>query len=374
MSDNKGLQALEEQVLGKDLCTLCGACASLCPYLRPVQGKIAKMHDCNLVEGRCFDYCPRTEVDMDRLHKKVFGQGYQDIELGPMKRILMARATDSGVRAKAQTGGAVSALMSFALREGIIDAAVLTQRDSSHLPAGFVAGRPEEILNSAGSSYVAGPTLEALNKGPLEGKKKIGLVGVPCQVLALGKMKDSNLETRTPIDRVALIIGLFCTWALAYRPFLAHLRERLDGAEITKLDITPPPERLLKVYTETTTADIPIDDIRSFIRPTCGVCMDMTSELSDLSVGTVEGVDGWNTVVVRTDRGEDLFKRALDAGIIESQPLPEENTQHLKTASVLKKQRALKALKERGETENGYLILSSEIIQRILSYPTEEGS
>jgi len=102
--------------------------------------------------------------------------------------------------------------------------------------------------------------------------------------------------------------------------------------------------------------------------------MDMTSELSDLSVGTVEGVDGWNTVVVRTDRGEDLFKRALDAGIIESQPLPEENTQHLKTASVLKKQRALKALKERGETENGYLILSSEIIQRILSYPTEEGS
>jgi len=228
MSDNKGLQALEEQVLGKDLCTLCGACASLCPYLRPVQGKIAKMHDCNLVEGRCFDYCPRTEVDMDRLHKKVFGQGYQDIELGPMKQILMARATDSGVRAKAQTGGAVSALMSFALREGIIDATVLTQRDSSHLPAGFVADQPEEILNCAGSSYVAGPTLEALNKGPLEGKKKIGLVGVPCQVLALGKMKDSNLETRTPIDRVALIIGLFCTWALAYRPFLAHLRVYRD--------------------------------------------------------------------------------------------------------------------------------------------------
>jgi coenzyme F420 hydrogenase subunit beta len=334
---------------------------------------MVKMHDCDLAEGRCFDYCPRTEVDMDRIHKKIFGQGYQDIELGPLHRILMARAADSGVREKAQTGGVVSALMSFALKEGVIDAAVLTQRDSSHLPAGFVAGEPEEILNCAGSSYVAGPTLEALNKGPLEGKKKIGLVGVPCQVLALGKMKNSDLETRTPIDRVSLVIGLFCTWALAYRPFLAHLRERLDGAEITKLDITPPPERLLKVYSETTTVDIPIDDIRSFIRPTCGVCMDMTSELSDLSVGTVEGVDGWNTVVVRTDRGEDLFKRALDAGIIESQPLPEENTQHLKTASVLKKQRALKALKERGETENGYLILSSEIIQRILSYPTEEG-
>ncbi len=101
--------------------------------------------------------------------------------------------------------------------------------------------------------------------------------------------------------------------------------------------------------------------------------MDMTSELSDLSVGTVEGVDGWNTIVVRTDRGEDLLHRALDAGVLESKPLPDENTQHLKTASVLKKQRALKALKERGEMEDGYIVLSSEIIQRILSYPTEEG-
>ncbi len=372
MSDNKALQALEGQVLGKDLCTLCGACASLCPYLRPVRGKIVKVHDCDLIEGRCFDYCPRTEVDIDRIHKSIFGLGYQDIELGHHRRILMARATEAGVREKAQTGGVVSALMSFALKEGIIDAAVLTQRDASHLPVGFVAGQSEDILNCAGSSYVAGPTLEALNMGPLEGKKKIGLVGVPCQVLALSKMKDSDLETRTPIDQVALVVGLFCTWALAYRPFLAYLQERLNGAEITKLDITPPPERLLKVYSGKTTVDIPLDDIRPFIRPTCGVCTDMTSELSDLSVGTVEGVDGWNTVVVRTDRGEDLFQRALDANALESKPLPDENTRHLKMASVLKKQRALNALKERGESDDSYLVLSPEIVQRILSYPTEE--
>jgi len=100
----------------------------------------------------------------------------------------------------------------------------------------------------------------------------------------------------------------------------------------------------------------------------------MTSELSDISVGTVEGVDGWNTVIVRTDRGEDLIKRAVEAGVLESRPLPEDNTKHLKEASVLKKQRALKALKERGEMEDGYVILAPELIQRILSYPTEEGS
>jgi len=374
MSKNRGLQALEETVLEKNLCTLCGACASLCPYLRPSQGKIVKMHDCDIADGRCFDYCPRTEVDLEGLHENVFGQGYQDIELGPLKRIIMARATDAGVREKAQTGGVVSMLMSFALKSGVIDAAVLTQRDASHLPEGFVAGQPEEILNCAGSSYVAGPTLEAFNRGPMENKEKIGVVGIPCQVLALGKMKSSALETRTPIDRVALVIGLFCTWALAYRPFLGYLRERLDGAGIVKLDITPPPERRLKVFTEETVIDIPLDEIRPFIRPTCGVCLDMTSELSDISVGTVEGFDGWNTVIVRTDRGEDLIKRAVEAGILESRPLPDDNTQHLKEASVLKKQRALKALKERGEMEDGYITVAPELVQRILSYPTEEGS
>ena len=170
------------------------------------------------------------------------------------------------------------------------------------------------------------------------------------------------------MDRVTLIIGLFCTWAVTYGPYMMYLRNRVNGAKIEKLDITPPPERLLKVITEDDHLwDVPIDEIRPFIRKTCGICLDMTSELSDLSVGTVEGIEGWNTVLIRSDSGEELLNRAEDAGIIEVQPLPEENLKHLKEASLLKKRRALLALKERGELEDGYIILSHELIQKILS-------
>lgn len=373
--ENKGLQALESGVIQKDLCTFCGACLSLCPYLHSWKGRWLKLDHCDLVEGRCFAYCPRTRVDLETLHQEVFGQSYSNIELGMFKQVKMVRASSPTLRQKAQTAGVVSALMKFALKEGVINGAVLTHRTSDHLPLGKIIRRPNEILSCAGSSYVAGPTLQVLNQGPWKDTERIGVVGTPCQVLAMRKMSVSPLKKTTAIDRVTLIVGLFCTWALTYDPFMKYLKSRVNGARIRKLDITPPPDRLLKVITDNEqTRDIPLDEIRPFIRTTCGVCLDMTSELSDLSVGTVEGIQGWNTVIIRTDLGEKILRQAEAAKIVKSQPLPEENLKHLREASLLKKQRALLRLKERGELEDGYLILSRKLIGRILSEANEAGS
>lgn len=339
------------------------------------KGKLVKLDNCDLADGRCFAHCPRTQVDLETLHQKVFGQSYLNIEIGLFRQVKMARPSVLSLRQKAQTAGVVSTLMEFALKEGFIDAAVLTHRDLDHLPRGSVIRRPDEILSCAGSSYVAAPTLQALNQGPWEDKERIGVVGTPCQVLAIRKMSVSPLKRTPQIDRVALIIGLFCTWALTYEPFMKYLKNRVNGGEIRKLDITPPPERLLKVITDDDHVwDVPLDEIRPFIRTTCGICLDMTSEFSDLSVGTVEGIQGWSTVIIRSDLGEEILSRAEAAGLIESQPLPEENFKHLKEASLLKKKRALLTLKERGELEDGYLILSRKLIERILSESKEAES
>ncbi len=286
--------------------------------------------------------------------------------MGPFRKIMMARAKDPIWRKKAQTGGVVSALMDFALREKIIQAAVLTPRDGDLLPQGKIIKGRKEILSCAGSSYVSGPTLEALNKGPWKGEERIGIVGLPCQVLSLARMKASALEKRTPIDRVDLVIGLFCTWAFDYKPFMAFLRERTGGRSIKKLDITPPPERILEVTGDGPLQRIPLDEIRPFIKPSCKVCLDMTAELSDISVGTVEGEKRWNTVIVRTGMGEKLLIEAKKAGVIETRALPEDHLNHLKEASLLKKRRALDALREKGGIEKGYFTLSSDLIKRIL--------
>ena len=91
---NKGLKALEEKVFSQDLCAACGACLSLCPYLRSWKGRVVKLDDCNLEEGRCFAYCPRTEVDLDEVYQGIFGKSYEEIEMGPVRKIMMARAKD----------------------------------------------------------------------------------------------------------------------------------------------------------------------------------------------------------------------------------------------------------------------------------------
>jgi coenzyme F420 hydrogenase subunit beta len=368
MPENKGLQALESLVIRRDLCTLCGACASLCPYLRSWQGKVIKLHECDLSEGRCYAYCPRTEVDLEAIHRALFGQDSLPMEMGPFRRVFVARAREPELRDGVQAGGVVSALMDLAISDGLIHAAVLTHRNEDHLPEGCVATTRAEVLACAGSSYVAGPTIEALNRRPWKEGERIGVVGVPCQVLALAKMRASALDRRMPIDQVGIVIGLFCTWALAYGPFLEFLGNRFPGISIGKLDITPPPERLLRVSTEDGMREISLDEIRPFVRPSCGVCLDMTSEFADLSVGTVEGMEGWNTVVVRTERGDDLVSRAQKRNAIEVKPLPPANFQHLKEASLLKKKRALLTLKSRGELgEGGYVRLPAGWVERILS-------
>jgi coenzyme F420 hydrogenase subunit beta len=364
---NKGLKALEEKVFSRDLCAACGACLSLCPYLRSWKGRIVKLDDCNLEEGRCFAYCPRTDIDLDEIYQGIFRKNYEEIGIGPFKKITMVRAKNPLFTKKAQTGGVVSSLIDFALQEKIIQVGILTSRDKDLLPHGRIIKGRKEILNCAGSSYISGPTLEALNRGPWKGEERIGIVGVPCQVLALARMKTSKLEKKTPIDRVGLVIGLFCTWALDYKPFMTFLRERLDGHSIKKLNITPPPERILEVTVGNELYRIPVDDIRPFIRPSCRVCLDMTAELSDISVGTVEGKEGWNTVIVRTAIGENLLRRAKKAGVVETRPLPKNNLSHLKEASLLKKRRALDALNEKGGIEKKYFTLSAHLIKRIIS-------
>jgi coenzyme F420 hydrogenase subunit beta len=364
---NRGLQALEEKVLAPGVCIACGACISLCPYLRSFLGRVVKLHDCDLPEGRCFAYCPRTHVDLDALHRDIFGIPYRDVEMGPVRRVWMARARDPFWRERAQTGGVVSALMDAALQRGMIRAGLLTRRDRDLLPRGKIVRNREAIRACAGSGYVSGPTLEALHRGPWEDGEEIGMVGLPCQVLALSRMRVSSLERRPPVDRVRLLIGLFCTWALDHSAFTAFLQDRFGSNPVQRLDITPPPDRFLHVVAEEKLHRIPLDEIRPFIRPGCKICLDMTAELSDLSVGTVEGEEGWNTLLIRTERGEEVLELAERVGAVEIRPYPQEKLSHLREASLLKKARGIQAVRQRGGLEKSYLVLSPELLQRIES-------
>jgi coenzyme F420 hydrogenase subunit beta len=336
---------LEREVIKEELCTLCGACTGMCPYFLAHQGRIVARDECNLAQGRCRDFCPRVSVDLDLLHRSVFGGSYQWDSLGHMEAVCMARSTSRVVRSKAQYGGVVSTLMSFALREGTIDSAVMTRVNVDGEPEGVCARSSRDVLTCSGSTYVASPTVGAFNTAVRTGRgQRIGVVGTPCQVLALSKMKVAVSDDGDASRKLGLVVGLFCTWSLSWEGFLPFLAGKVKLADIMKVDIPPPPANILEVHARRGRLSIPLDDVRQFIRPGCTYCTDMTAEFADISVGAAEGIEGWNTVVVRTEKGAEVLAKATSRKLLEVRPLPGGNLEHLKKASDLKKRRALKTI------------------------------
>jgi coenzyme F420 hydrogenase subunit beta len=370
VTKTKGMGELFKEVIDKGLCTLCGACIGDCPYTVFYRGKIRMLDLCTREEGHCYEYCPRTHTDLDAVSSKLLGVPFGGAEIGTVKDFFMARSKDSKVRSKAQYGGTVTTLLLLALENGLVDAAIMTRTDEDKLPVGSVAHSAAEVMEGAGSSYMAHPVLEALNRIPKDSKDKLGIVVTPCQAIALAKMRLNPPAQRVSLDNLKLSIGLFCTWALAYDRFYEFLKNNVDLAKAKKFDIPPPPANKFDVYMGKEIKSFPLDEVRNYRMPTCAYCLDMTAEFTDISVGSVEGVEGWNTVIVRTQRGMDIIEDAKKKGKLEIKDLPAQSLAHLKEASFNKKARAVQEIVGKTGDKNDlmYLGISDSLKQKLLGH------
>jgi coenzyme F420 hydrogenase subunit beta len=276
-----------------------------------------------------------------------WGQPYEGLPIGKFEKALAAKAGVNMPAGAYQGGGATSALLVQAMNEGLIEAAVLTNQDKDG-PLPVLAENPGEIIACASSKFGAAPTLAALNRAVAAGRHNLGVVGTPCQVMALAKMRTNPLKREDFVDPVSLVIGLFCNWSLDQRALKTYLAGLVDLSRIKSMDIPPPPANIMRVDLGDEILEIPLDKVRPFIPDTCGLCPDMTSEWSDLSVGMYEGRPGWNTLLVRTAKGRELVESAVSSGMLLTEPMPAQSLEHLKDAAAGKKQRAFQSLRQRG--------------------------
>lgn len=345
MSDeaSTGQSRLIETVLEPGLCIRCGACVGLCPYLDDHEGRVVVMDRCCSDTWRCLQLCPRA------------GYAGTDPEgaasarpLGTYQEICVARATEPAVQERAQYGGVVSVLLIHALEQGRLRAAVLTDAGGAGAPAGTLARDREAVLAAAGSRYCGAASLASLNRAIRAGETRMGVVGLPCQMEALARMARMIPDGPERAEHVVLKIGLFCTWAVDYRDLARFLKRRGLAPGADKFDIPPPPAETFDVRREGTWHSVPLDQVRAFIQPGCRCCGDMTSRLADLSVGTVEGRPGWNTVIVRTRAGAEALQETVRAGRIEKAALPADQLEHLSWAAGNKEARARQRMQGSG--------------------------
>ncbi|MBC2721524.1 Coenzyme F420 hydrogenase/dehydrogenase, beta subunit C-terminal domain [Desulfosporosinus sp.] len=344
MEQSKMPSRLRKEVMESGDCTRCGLCVGLCPYIKTQHEHIAFIHDCSRVDGNCYRVCPRTQTNWVDLDRQVFGTERTDHGLGNYLEILYARSLNKEITRAGQYGGVVSTLAAYMVESGQSQGAVLTRGEDNGPPTPYLARNREEVLACAGSNYSASPSLSILNEGVFGGLEDLTTVGRPCQILALRKMQgltdpsQHNLSAR----KVNFMIGLFCFWTLETE-FYSFLQTKTEGERILRLDI---PQNYLVATTEKGDVQVPIDELRAFVRPTCLRCFDPTAEFADVSVGSTENDPEWNTLVIRSFKGQEIVNRVCTTGLLETKPYPEERLPLLLSAVYKKKKRVLEELNQ----------------------------
>jgi coenzyme F420 hydrogenase subunit beta len=363
---HKGQKELGEKVRDAKICTGCGSCVNLCPYQRYYEDKVVAIFPCDIDSGRCYAFCPRTPVDLEALRAKLFDAEDITPEIGAMKGYYLARARSAKTRSKAQHGGTVSTLMTLAMKEGVIDAAVMSHRVDSCLTAGVSESDAKKIGLHGKSSFVVSPSVSEFNRIAKERYDKIGVVSTPCQTLAYAKMRMKPIPDKdNNIDKLGLVVGLFCSWALSWEPLTALIGKKVDLTRVTGMDVPPPEYGSMHIFTANGVIGIPMEDAKQCVRGACNYCFDLTSEFSDVSVGSAllnepwEQAREWNQVIARTSLGLDLIELARKKRLLEFREVPSNNLENLKVASMHKKRTALKNLRLRTNSEIDLIYLDS---------------
>ncbi len=328
---SKGFEELKKEVVDNGLCSGCSTCSAFCDRIDlDERGEPYLKEDCTLKagslkcseNGTCYDVCPMLGYDKKEMDKFIFGREREDEKIGQFLKALAVKAKDPAILERAQDGGAVTALLAYMLDKGMIDAAVVADRDENWRTFAKIVTNSNELLSSAGTKYVRTPTIREFVKN-MRTFRKIAVVGTGCQIAGfrkatmtvmkelLEKMKDSAVKPEF------ILIGLFCFENFPYECVKNKIEEEFGVSinEIVKTDIT---KGKFIIWKKDGTKDKKkVTVFEECVPISCKLCEDFTATFADISVGSIGSATGYSTVIVRSTKGLELLDRAKEDGYIE---------------------------------------------------------
>ena len=319
------------QVVKDGLCTGCGTCIALCPEeaikltINEKKGiYVPKLNEekCNNC-GFCYEVCPGHEVDFKQLNLEIFGKESEDVLIGNYLNCYIGHSTDYDIRYNSASGGLITQLLIFALKEGIIDGALVTRmkKDNPLEPEPFIARTREEIIEASKSKYCPVPANVAL-KEILESKEgeKFAVVGLPCHINGIRKAEGINKRLK---EKIYLHIGIFC----GHAPNFLGTEFLLNKLGIKKGDVKNLSYRgegwpgSMKVSLESGELLLLLPDywgglfgLNFFTPARCLLCSDGICELADISFGDAwlpelsDDKIGKSIIVSKNEIGEKLLQ------------------------------------------------------------------
>lgn len=360
---NKTFNRMMNEVVALGSCCGCSMCVVTCPY-GVIKYDHQSMFPYVAKPKGDFDYCPISEevgcdvcanacerlgpdhmkpIKPEEIDVQVFGRARREDEYyGVTRFICAARSTNPNVVANAEDGGAVTEILKCAFEEGIIDgAAVAAPSDKMWLePVPKVVKSVDELIQTTKSwyTYCATPLAlkEAVDKHKLS---KLALVGVSCEVSGYGttvgadssfiaaergekNVERQNKHLKQYVDAVQFTIGLLCTETFVFDGFIhEYLQDKvgINPQDVVKVNVKG---KVVTDIKDGTRIETPLIEARVYQRHQCNYCGDFSAEHADISAGGV-GSDGWTILIVRSERGETIFKRTIEKGYLEVRPASE---------------------------------------------------
>ncbi len=329
-SEVKTFHDLEKEVQRYNFCGKCGGCVAFCsatnlgalkvgPDGMPVFADEEKCLKC----GICYMICPNIR-DLDEDLKK---KTKWEPPIGPIKDLVSAQTTNPTVGERCTDGGVVTSLLLYLLDNHMIDGALVSKSDGPFHRGPMLATSGEEVVSASGSHYdesfsivelgsqystysPAMQELKSLRTGSID---RVAMVGTPCQIHTVRKMQVLGI---IPSDVIKYCFGLFCMENFSFNDIqLKHLEKQygFDLAHVSKVNVK---EDFFIYMNNGRVIHIPFEEIDSIARPACLVCPDFSAEFSDISFGGLGSLQGYTTVLLRSERGKTVYRGALTAGYI----------------------------------------------------------
>lgn len=325
ISQIKSIYEPVEIIFNSKVCSGCGTCAGVCPVnclnIYNGFGQIDK--DKCIRCGICYFVCPRSyfPVRVINMHQDNTSKIKEYTKIGHFMDVYSARTKIKEISEVSQDGGISSTCLYYLFDNQKIEYALGAKMSNTiWCPEPLLLKSKEDIIYTAGTKYVNNPTLRILNEFN-SSNHNVAVVGVPCMMQALLKSEIYNIGIPS-LNNVKYRIGIFCMESFSYESLL-RICEILgvDIKNIKKMDIN---KGKFLVYTNTSEEfSVPIKEITHLAREDCEVCYDLTSESADISVGSIGSPPGWNTVIIRTEKGKKLFESLIANDLIESKSIEE---------------------------------------------------
>lgn len=318
------------KVADQYLCSTCGGCSFICPegaikYKETAAGYVLPEIDKKLCTkcGLCLSVCPGIHFG-ETLKNKL----PDDPFVGKMKNCYLGKAIDEEIYDNSQSGGIVTALLTNALEEKIIQAAIVTSMEKGNPPQvkAQLAKSRKDLVKAQKSKYCVVPLLEILREIDEE-RLDFGIVGLGCHMHGLINILDKKPMLK---KKLKFKIGLFCERNMTRTGIDFLIKQSKFDKKQSMLHFK---DKKVKGYpghvkifddkgnvsTKQPSVRMAIKDFFTPIR--CRLCFDKLNIFSDISVGDPWGIKkadhktGESAIICRTTTGKKLLKQAVEKKI-----------------------------------------------------------